>query len=76
MGIKHVVPVTVPDYRRLAKKRLPRFLFDYIDGGANREDSLRANEADFLAYKLTQRVMQEVENINTSKTNFSICKPF
>lgn len=68
MGIKHVVPVTVPDYRRLAKQRLPRFLFDYIDGGANREDSMRANEADFLAYKLTQRVMHDVENITTSTT--------
>jgi len=68
MGINNVVPVTVPDYRRLAKKRLPRFLFDYIDGGANREDSMRANEADFLDYSLAQRVMHDVDNINTSTT--------
>lgn len=66
MGIKNVVPVTVPDYRRLAKKRLPRFLFDYIDGGANREDTMRANEADFLDYSLAQRVMRNVDNIDTS----------
>jgi len=66
MGFNHVVPVTVPDYRRLAKKRLPGFLFDYIDGGANREDSMNANEADFLDYTLAQRVMREVDNIDTS----------
>lgn len=68
MGINNVTPVTVPDYRRLAKKRLPRFLFDYIDGGANKEDSMYANEADFQAYKLTQRVMHDVDNIDTGTT--------
>ncbi len=66
MGIINVAPVTVPDYRRLAKKRLPRFLFDYIDGGANREDSMRINEADFLDCTLTQRVLRDVDSINTS----------
>ncbi len=66
MGIKNVAPVTVPDYRRLAKKRLPLFLFDYIDGGANRETSMRANEADFLDYTLAQRVMHDVGDIDTS----------
>ncbi len=66
MGINNVTPVTVPDYRRLAKKRLPGFLFDYIDGGANREDSMCANEADFLDCTLTQRVMRDVGNIDTS----------
>ena len=68
MGFKNIVPVTVPDYRRLAKKRLPRFLFDYIDGGANREDSMQANEDDFLDYKLAQRVMHDVDNIDTGTT--------
>lgn len=68
MGINNVTPVTVPDYRRLAKRRLPRFLFDYIDGGANKEDSMHANEADFQTYKLTQRVMHDVDNIDTSTT--------
>ncbi len=66
MQKKSVVPVTVADYRRLAKKRLPGFLFDYIAGGANREDSMQANEADFLNYKLTQRVMFDVDNVDTS----------
>jgi len=66
MGINNVVPITVQDYRRLAKKRLPGFLFDYIDGGANKEDSMRANEEGFLNYNLIQRVMHDVDDIDTS----------
>ena len=61
-----VKPVTARDYRRLAKKRLPRFLFDYIDGGANQEISMAANEADFLRFNLTQRVMRDVSRVDTS----------
>ena len=61
-----VRPVTARDYRRLAKKRLPRFLFDYIDGGANQETSMAANEADFLRFNLTQRVMRDVSRVDTS----------
>jgi len=59
-------PVTAQDYRCLAKKRLPRFLFDYIDGGANQETSMAANEADFLRFNLTQRVMRDVSKVDTS----------
>ena len=36
-------PASARDYRRLAQARLPRFLFDYIDGGASQEQTLRAN---------------------------------
>jgi len=59
-------PVTAVDYRRLAEKRLPRFLFDYIDGGANEEVTLAANTADFSRYRLRQRVMRDVGDIDTS----------
>ena len=45
MGTYNVVPVTALDYRRLAEKRLPRFLFDYIDGGAGDERSMAAKSA-------------------------------
>ena len=64
----HVVPVTALDYRRLAEQRLPRFLFDYIDGGANDELTLAANVADFQRLRLRQRVMMDVSNIDTSTT--------
>jgi L-lactate dehydrogenase (cytochrome) len=58
-------PVTAADYRRLAEKRLPRFLFDYIDGGANEEVTLAANAADFSRYRLKQRVMRNVGDVDT-----------
>jgi len=64
MARKIVRPVTALDYRRLAEKRLPRFLFDYIDGGASDESTMRANEEDFRAYRLKQRVMRDVSDVN------------
>ena len=66
----NVTPVTALDYRRLAKRRLPRFLFDYIDGGAGEEKSMDANADDFLKLKLRQRVMCDVDNVDTSTTLF------
>jgi L-lactate dehydrogenase (cytochrome) len=60
------VPVTAPDYRRLARRRLPRFLFDYIDGGASREETMAANQRDFGRWRLRQRVMCDVSDVDTS----------
>ncbi|GGO78992.1 L-lactate dehydrogenase [Marinobacterium nitratireducens] len=68
MSIFNVNPVTVDDYRRLAERRLPRFLFDYLDGGANAEASLAANVNDFDNYRLVQRVLRNVDGIDTSTT--------
>jgi L-lactate dehydrogenase (cytochrome) len=68
MGTYNVTPVTAFDYRRLSEKRLPRFLFDYIDGGAGEERSMQANNADFLRYKLRQRVMCDVGRVETATT--------
>ena len=62
----NVTPVTVLDYRRLAEKRLPRFLFDYIDGGANEEQTMAANISDFGDLYLKQRVMRDVDHIDSS----------
>ncbi|HZW51721.1 MAG TPA: alpha-hydroxy-acid oxidizing protein, partial [Rudaea sp.] len=58
-------PATALDYRRLAQRRLPRFLFDYIDGGAGDEITLAANLADLAAIRLRQRVLVNVENVDT-----------
>ncbi|NVK41453.1 MAG: L-lactate dehydrogenase [Oceanospirillaceae bacterium] len=68
MSIFNVNPVTVDDYRRLAHKRLPRFLFDYLDGGANAETTLASNTSDFDQYRLLQRVMRNVDGVDTSTT--------
>ena len=70
MGTYHVTPVTAGDYRRLAEKRLPRFLFDYIDGGAGEEQSMAANTDDFSRIKLRQRVMRDVSEVDTGMELF------
>jgi len=68
MSIYQVTPVSVADYRRRAKRRLPAFLFDYIEGGANDEHTVAANESDFRGYRLRQRVMREVDGVDTRTT--------
>jgi len=55
-----LAPATVRDYRELARRRLPRQLFDYIDGGAYEESTLRANLADLERLLLRQVVMRDV----------------
>ena len=54
------------DYRELARRRLPRFLFDYIDGGSYAEVTLRRNVADLEAIALRQRVLRDVSSIDLS----------
>ena len=66
MPTLRLAPATSEDYRRLAEKRLPRSLFDYIDGGANREVTMSDNISDFDALKLRQRVMRDVSDVDTS----------
>ncbi|MFM5918547.1 MAG: alpha-hydroxy-acid oxidizing protein, partial [Novosphingobium sp.] len=45
----NLLPATYTDFRRDAEKRLPRFLFDYYDGGSGAEVTLRRNTADWEA---------------------------
>ncbi len=70
MGTYNVMPVTTGDYRRLAEKRLPRFLFDYVDGGAGDEQSMQANTDDFSRIRLRQRVMRDVSGVDTGTALF------
>lgn len=63
-----IVPATSFDYRLRSEKRLPRFLFDYIDGGANDELTLAANVADLRKLRIKQRVLRDVSHIDTSTT--------
>ncbi len=55
-----LAPATAVDYRELARRRLPRQLFDYIDGGAYEETTMRANLRDLERVSLRQRVMRDV----------------
>ena len=52
------------DYRMAARRKLPRFLFDYIDGGASAEDTLQANVVDLRAVNLRQRVLRNVSGLD------------
>ena len=58
-------PSTALDYRALAERRLPRFLFDYIDGVAGDEHTRVANCRDFQRLHLRQRVLCDVEGPDT-----------
>jgi len=58
-----MTPASVDDFRLLARRRLPRFLFDYIDGGAYDETTLQANTDDLRRLKLRQRVMLDVSEV-------------
>jgi len=68
MSYYDVTPVSVADYRERARQRLPGFLFHYIDGAANSEDTAAAYIADFRDYHLRQRVMRDVSKVDTSTT--------
>lgn len=54
------------DFRHLAKQRLPGPIFDYIDGGADDEVTLRRNSAAFGDCDLVPRVLAGVEYVDTS----------
>jgi L-lactate dehydrogenase (cytochrome) len=66
MGTLRLAPATVSDYRRLAESRLPRQLFDYIDGGAVDERTLASNREDLARLRLRQRVLRDVSRTSTS----------
>lgn len=58
------------DYRDAARRRLPRFLFDYIDDAANDETTARRNCADLQEVALRQRVLRDVSSIELGTTLF------
>jgi len=58
------------DYREAARRKLPRFLFDYIDGGAYAEHTMRANSADLASISLRQRILRNVDSLSLKTTLF------
>jgi len=65
-----MTPASVDDYRDLARRRLPRVMFDYIDGGSYGEVTLGRNVADFEAIALRQRVLKDVSSISLQTSLF------
>ncbi|WP_326534805.1 alpha-hydroxy acid oxidase [Pseudorhodoferax sp.] len=56
------------DFRRLAQKRLPGPIFNYIDGGADDEVTLRRNSAAFEACDLVPNILRGVSDVDLSVT--------
>jgi len=59
---------SIEDLRVLARRRLPRALFDYIDRGSYDELTWARNRADLRALQLRQRVMVDVSKLDTATT--------
>ena len=57
---------SISDYRELARRRLPKFLFEYVDGGSYDEITLHRNRADLQRIALRQRVLCDVSDIDLS----------
>ena len=64
--------VTIDDLRTAARRRLPRALFDYIDGGAEDEVTIRANTTDFGRYRFRPRALVDVSHRDQSTTVLGI----
>ena len=62
--------VSALDYREFARRRLPKFLFEYIEGGSYAEVTLKRNVADLEAVSLRQRVLRDVSNLDLSTELF------
>ena len=60
---------SVSDYRELARRRLPRIFFEYIDGGSYAEATLARNVADIEAIALRQRVMRDMSKLDMGVTS-------
>ena len=59
---------SVADYRAIARRRLPRGVFDYVDGGAEDELTLRRNSEAFRRLEFRPRVLSDVGEVDVSTT--------
>ena len=69
---------SIADLRRAAKRRLPKAVFDYMDGAAEDEVTRYYNQADFGRYELLPRFLVDVKNVDmsTSVLGANISVPF
>jgi L-lactate dehydrogenase (cytochrome) len=65
-----MIAASASDYRELARRRLPHFQFEYVDGGSYAEVTLRRNIEDLEAIALRQLVLRDVSNLNLSTEMF------
>ena len=62
------VVTSIEDLRQLAKKRVPRVFYDYVDSGSWTESTYRHNERDFQNIRFRQRVAVNMEGRSTAST--------
>ena len=58
----------IDDLRVMARKRLPKVIFDYLDGGADDEVTLERNRSAFLDYSLNSKMLVDVTEVSTATT--------
>lgn len=58
--------LTIDDLRQVARRRVPRSVFDYVDGGAGNESGLRWSREAFGQVEFRPRVLRDVANVDTS----------
>ncbi len=58
----------VEELRGIARRRVPRMFYDYVDGGSWTESTYRANEADFRKLEFRQRVAVDISKRRTATT--------
>ena len=66
--------VNIADFEKQARRRLPRFVFDFLVGGGEDELTLRANRADFQRIILRPRVLVDVSNCDSCTTVLGACR--
>jgi L-lactate dehydrogenase (cytochrome) len=64
----NLAPASIEDYRELARQKLPRQIFDYIDGGAFGEKTMAANREDLRNIQFRQRVLRDVSTRSLATT--------
>ncbi len=69
-----MIVANIADHREKARRRLPLFLFEYIDGGSYAETTLRRSVSDLEAIALKQRVMVDVSHIDLTTSWFGMAQ--
>jgi isopentenyl diphosphate isomerase/L-lactate dehydrogenase-like FMN-dependent dehydrogenase len=67
----------VEDLRNLARSRIPKPFYDYVDAGSWSESTYRSNELDFAALKLRQKVLVDIEkrSVRSAMLGHSVAMP-
>lgn len=62
--------VSIADLRAMARKRLPNFALEYLEGGSEEEASLARNRTAFADWRFVLRALVDVEHVTTAKSLF------